>query len=546
MNNSNANKKAKVEYGLVGVSVLVLAVFLLFMIINSEATVSAIVGFFNVMIKSVGPFLQVFTLLTFLLAIYLCFSKYGKVRLGEGKPEFSTFSYITMMILASLASATLYWAFAEWAFYYHSPGLGMVPNSLEALETSLSYQYYHWGIVNQAMYTVMGIAISYAVYVRKVKSFQTSAVCSAMLGEKVKGKSVIGKIIDFVVIFGILGALSSSLGLGVPLAANALSRLTGIQVTPMVQVIVIAGIGILYSITSYVGIHKGMKVVSNTATALTGVFLLFILIVGPTSFIFKNIVNALGYNIQDTIRMTLFTDPVTQGGFPEAWTIYFQAFYLNYLAMMGIFVAKVSKGRTIREVALATMLGITSGSIVVFGVLGSFSISTFLEGKVDVPGLVNGLNGMQPIGEGIVFEVLNTLPMGAILGPIVILLLIIGFLVPSLDSASMALAETATKEGTPPMKLRLFFCILLAIIPMSIVLTGTSFDAIKYLAIIISVPFAVIVVGIEIGLLKWLKHDDAIGLHAKNIALQEQERKESMELKDSMEHQENVELQEKV
>ncbi len=521
--NEKKNSRVNIEVGLVVVSVIILTVFLGFMIINAEGTVTAISGFFWEMIAVLGPAFQVFTFATFIIALFLCFSKYGKIRLGDTKPEFSTLSYIIMMLLASLASAALYWSFAEWAFYYAAPGLGMEPESTLALETSLSYQFYHWGIVNQAMYTVFGAAIAYGVYVRKVSSFQTSALCSAMLGEKVKGKSTIGKVIDFVVIFGILGALSSSLGLGVPLASNAFSIITGVEVTPVLQVAVILVIGVIYTFTSYLGVHKGMKVISNIAAALTVVFLLYVLLMGPAEFIFKNIVNSIGFTIEDSIRMTLFTDPINQTGFVEGWTIYFQAFYLNYLAMMGIFIAKISKGRTIRALALATMFGITGGSIIIFGVLGSFSISTFVEGIVDVPGLVNGTNGQEAIGEGIVFEVLNALPLGAILGPIIILVLIVCFLVPSLDSASLALAETATKKGTPPMKVRMFFCVLLAIIPMTIVLTGTGFDAIKYLAIIISVPFMIIVIGVEIGLFKWLKEDSRNGVHKRNLELQEKE-----------------------
>ncbi len=517
---NNGKKYANVEVGLVITSVVILIGFIILMVVNPEGTIGGISGFFWEMIAILGPFFEVFTFVTFLLAIFLCVSKYGKIRLGDTKPEFSTSSYIIMMILASLASSAIAWSFYEWVYYYTSPGLGIEPLSQEALETALPYQFYHWGIVNQAMYTVLAVAIGYGVYVRKVSSFQTSAVCTAMLGEKVQGKSAIGKVIDFVVIFGILGALSSSLGLGVPLASEAAHRVFGIEVTSTLQVAIIVIIGLIYTFTSYLGTHKGMKVISNLAAILTGIFLLYVLFFsGAAEFIFKNIVNSLGITIDQSIRMTLFTDPIGNTGFAEGWTIYFQAFYLNYLAMMAIFIAKVSKGRTIREVALATMLGITSGSIILFGVLGSFSINTFVNGEVDVVGLVTE----EGITEQVGLEVISTLPMGAVIGPIAILILIICFLVPSLDSASLALAETATKRGTPPMLLRIFFCVLLAIIPMSIVLTDVGFDAIKYIAIIISVPFIVIVIIMEIGLLKWLKEDSRNGLHRKNIELQEKE-----------------------
>jgi len=180
-----------VEIGLIIASVLLLAGFIVFMVLNPESTINAISSFFWKMISGLGPIFQTFTFVTFIIAIYLGVGKYGKVRLGDCKPEYSTLSYIGMMILASLASAALYWSFTEWAYYYEAPGLGMEPLSVRALETSLSYQFFHWGMTNQAMYTVMGVAIAYGVYIKKVPSFQTSAVCSAMMGEKVKGTRIV-------------------------------------------------------------------------------------------------------------------------------------------------------------------------------------------------------------------------------------------------------------------------------------------------------------------------------------------------------------------
>ena len=524
-NNLNKKDRGSIEVGLIIASVLILAVFIIFMVLNPETTVNGISTFFQKMISVLGPFFEVFAFATFIIALYLGVGKYGKVRLGDCKPEYSTFSYIVMMLLASLAAAALYWSFTEWAFYYEAPGLGMKAHSTQALESSLGYQFFHWGMTNQAMYTVMGVAIAYGVYVKKVPSFQTSAVCGAMMGEKAKGKSVIGKVIDFCVIFGILGALSSSLGLAVPLASAGLKQLFGVEATPVIQIGIIVVIALVYTFTSYLGTNKGMKVISNGAAILCAIFLLYVLFAGPTTFILKNIVNSFGHMIQTLPRMSLFTDPVKGTGFPESWTIYFQAFYLNYVAMMGIFVAKISKGRTIRQVAVATILGISAGGWFLFGVNGSFSIKAFLNGSADVVGLAN-----SGVGDAAVYDILQVLPLGATLLPAVILLLVIAFVAPSMDSASLALAETVTKRGTPRMALRIFWCVLLAIIPMCIILSGSGFDAIKQLAIIISAPFLIIVIGMEIGLFKWLKHDRRSGLHAKNIELQEKEEKEEFEM----------------
>lgn len=518
MTEQKKRDRSNVEVGIIVASVVVLTVFIIFMVLNAEQTLNTIEKFFTLMISGLGPFFEVVAFVIFLFALYLGFGKYGKIRLGDCEPEYSNFSYFAMMLLASLASAALYWSFTEWASYYQSPGLGMVPESVEAMESSLGYQFFHWGVVNQAMYTVMGVAIAYGVYVRKLKSFQTSNVCCAMLGEKVKGKSAIGKVIDFLVIFGILGALSSSLGLAVPLATGGLKVLFGWEPTPILQIGVIAFIAVVYTITSYLGTKRGMQVISNIASVVCVFFLLYVLVFGPTGFILKNIVNSLGHMISKLPRMALFTDPIAQTGFPENWTIYFVAFYLNYVAMMGIFIAKVSKGRTIREVAIYTIFIMTAGSICIFGINGSFSIFSHLNGDVDVIGLVH-----SGVGDAAIYQILSVLPLGKSLLPFLILVLIVGFVAPSMDSASLSLAETVTKRGTPAMVLRLFFCILLAIIPMSIILVGAEFTAIKQIAIIISAPFLFILSGTAVGLLKWLRQDEFSGVHKRNIELQRKE-----------------------
>lgn len=528
--NKKKQDHSDVEVGLIIASVAVLTVFIIFMILNPTFTLNAISSFFNMMISGLGPVFEVVAVVVFVAALVLGFGKYGNIRLGNCKPQYSNFSYFAMMLLASLASAALYWSFTEWAYYYQSPGIGIVPESLEAMESALGYQFFHWGIVNQSMYTIMGVAIAYGVYVRKLPSFQTSAVCCAMMGEKIKPKTktALGKVIDFLVMFGILGALSSSLGLAVPLSTGGLKVLFGWEATPVVQIGIIVFIAIVYSFTAYLGTEKGMQVISNIASVVCIFFLLYMLIMGPTTFTLKTIVNSVGHMIEKLPRMALFTDPIGQTGFPEAWTVYFIAFYLNYVAMMGIFIAKVSKGRTIREVAIYTIFIMTAGGMIIFGIDGSFAMYKHLEGATDVVALVN-----SGLGDAAIYQLLELLPLGKTLLPFLILVLVVGFVAPSMDSASLALAETVTKRGTPKMVLRLFFCILLAVIPMSIILVGAEFTAIKQIAIIISAPFLIILAFVTIGLFKWLKHDWVTGALDENLALQAEEQKAEILAKDA-------------
>lgn len=504
------NKKPKkFETGLIIVSLVLVFGFVIYTAVEPDASLKAVNGLFDWVIKYTGGILECFTVFVVIVSIYFCFGgKYANVKLGAGKPEFSTFSYITMMFLAACASALLYWSFTEWAFYFETPGNGMEAGSTEALESSLAYSFFHWGIHGQAVYVVIALAIAYAFYIKKVPSLQTSAVVQAMLGEKVKpgAKSFIGKLVDFCVIFGVVGGLGVTLGLAVPLTGGALTTLFGIEITFPWQVAIVLGIGCVFTITSFLGTEKGMKRISNFAVACALILCGFIFIAGPTDYILKNTVNSFGWMLEILPRASFFTDPITNSGFPEAWTLFFQAFYLNYAAMMGIFIAKISKGRTIREVALATLFGISAGGWVLFAVDSSYAQWTHLQGITDVVELVN-----SGVGEAGIYQILGTLPLGTTVLPVVVLLTIVGFVASSLDSASLALSQTtqkiAEKNGNVHPMLRIFWSVMLVLIPLVMMFIGAPFGILKTLCIIISMPFMVIVAYMTIRLIQWLGED---------------------------------------
>ena len=504
-----AKQGGKYEVGLIVVSLAILIAFVVMMVLKPDSMLFGVNLVFNKIIAVFGGILEVFTLLTLCIAIYLGVGKYGNVKFGDEPPEYKTFSYIAMMTLAALASAALYWSYTEWAYYYEAPGLGMVPESLEALESSLAYQLFHWGVSGQCVYVGIGAAMAYAVYVRKVPVLQTSYICGSMMGN-IKGKSAIGKFIDFAVIFGIVGGLGCTLGLAVPLTAGAIKQVFGIESTFLMKVLIVLFIALIFTFTSFIGTKKGMKRLSDFSAALCIVFLIFVFLAGPTTYIIKNTVNSFGWMIQMFPRMSLFTDPVAQTGFPESWTMFFQAFYLNYAAMMGIFIAKISKGRKMRELVWATLIGISAGGWFLFCINGSFSQWTHINGLTDVVELVN-----SGAGEAGIFDVVQILPGGAVLLPLVIMVIIVGFVASSLDSASLALAQTTTKiyekDGNVNRWMRVFWCIVLTLVPLSIMFAGAEFSVLKTVSIIVSVPFLVIVLFMEISLLKWLSADRKAG-----------------------------------
>ncbi|MEG1931203.1 MAG: BCCT family transporter, partial [Anaerovorax sp.] len=373
--------KLNIDLPMTIISVALLFGFVFFMVIKPEETLNGVTAAFNGATQVFGTTLMIFTFVTFLLAVYLAFGKYGKIKLGDCDPEYSTFSYIAMMALAALASAALFWSFTEWAYYYAAPGLGIEAYSTQAAEISLGYAFFHWGFATQAPYVLTGVAIAYAVYNKKVKFMKVSSVCEEMMGN-FKYKRPLGKIIDLSVIFCIVGALGCTLGLAVPLASGALKQVFGLESTFIVQVSIVVVIALIFTLTSFIGTAKGMKNLSNFSAILCIAFLAFVLFAGPTIFILKNFVSSMGWMVDSYVRMSFFTDPIEQTGFTESWTLFFQAFCLTYTALMGIFVAKISKGRTIKQVSLCCFLGVSAGVWAWFAIDGGFAIHSEVSGAV--------------------------------------------------------------------------------------------------------------------------------------------------------------------
>ena len=515
--------KSNVRVPLITVSCVIVFALVVVIALKPDQTLQAIKSVQNGLLSIMGPFLEIFAAICIVVTIYLALGKYRNVKLGEGKPEYSTFSYIAMMFMASMASAAVYWAFCEWVHYYTAPGLNIEPRSTEALEAALGYQFFHWGPYN-ALYLVTALGIAYAYYIRKVKILQPGATCDAMLGN-IKGKSVITKIIDFIIVFATVGGLGVTLGAAVPLVSGGLKQVFGIETTFPLQVGIVLFITVIFTITSCLGTKKGMQVVSNLSAYICFAILGYFLIVGPTEFILKNTTNSFGFMLQHLPSMALWTDPVENTGFVETWTIFMISFFTSYCGLMGTFIAKISKGRTIGQMTICSVGGLLLGTAVLFGVLGSYSIDAYLTGKADPIEIV--LSGQ---GEAGVYHIIESLPGGSRIIPLVLLVMILGFVVSSLDTASLGLAMTTTRtvneDGDASKGLRVFWCVILALIPLSLMFVGAGFDAVKSIAIIVAMPFLFVIAFMLISVFRWLREDSKNGVLEANRQMYEREKAE--------------------
>ncbi|ARD47941.1 MULTISPECIES: BCCT family transporter [unclassified Sporosarcina] len=503
----------KIDTLLITLSLALVLSIVGFLYVKPEESQQAANSIFGSLTEWFGSSTLIFTFLGILLLGFVAVSKYGNIRLGNTVPEYTNFKWISMMIACGLGSATVYWAFIEWAYYIDTPGLGIEPGSQRAFEMALPYNMFHWGVSAWTLYALVGLPICYHLYVRKNKGLSLSAIVSSITGIKQKG--VIGRIVDIMFIFICFGGLSITLGVSVPLVSAVLSNVLGLTPSFKMNLLLILMISVIYSLSSYIGLQKGMARISDMTTKLAILFCIGIIIVGPGLFIIANSTNALGQMMQNFVQMSLFTDPIGKSGFPQSWTIFYWLYWITYAPFTGIFIAKVSKGRTLRSVILNTLISGSVGCFFFFGVIGSLSIDRQMSGKVDMVGMLAGGNDNAAI-----IEVLKTLPLS---GVFMVLFAVVSvlFLASTLDGAAFTMASTATPglgENEEPHPLhRLFWCVMLAVVPLTMIFIGADLNTIKTSAIITGVPVVLIMAIMAVGWVRWMVKDFG-SMSAENIS----------------------------
>ena len=497
-------KQKNINLQVVLISVIIVAAITAALIISPQNSLRAIESLFNFVSKVFGTPLLWFSLAATIFCAYLAFAKTGRIKLGDDKPDFSLFSYIGMMICAGLASASVYFSFVEWIYFYSAPALRISPMSVEAAEWAPAYSFTYWGLISWPPFVLAALPVAISFYKRKNSGLRFSVVCEDLF--HLKEKSLIGKIIDILFVITTLGGLSVTLGLGVPLIASMFSYIFGVKDSFALQVIIVIVIAVIFSLSSYVGLEKGMKKISDTNIYIAIAFVLFLLIAGPTVFILKYLTNGAALAVQNYLHILFWTDPVKNGGFSEAWIIFYICFAVTYAPLMSLFITRISKGRTVREMILSTILGGTLGCMVLFGINGGFGIHAQVTGQMDFVSL------LQDKGVGsTVLGILSMLPIPEVISASVFTIMLILFLATSLDSASFSLAAVVTtnlKEGESPNPVfRLFWCVLLALIPLALMFAGAPLSAIQTVCLAAAIPFAVVIIVFIVKSMKWFKEE---------------------------------------
>ena len=437
-------------------------------------------------------------------ALFLAFGRYGGVPLGQDSeaPEFGDTSWFAMLFCAGIASGLLYWGVIEWAYYFRAPPYAAEVGSTEAILWATSYPLFHWGFTAWGFYALPTLAVGYAVHRRNESGYRLSKACRPVLGDRADGG--LGRLIDVLFMVGILGGASTSLGLSTPLIAEGFAQLTGSERSFGLDVGIVLLCSAIFAASVYVGLDRGIRLLSNLNLALALALVLFVLLAGDTLFILKMGTSAIGHVFQNLIRMNLWTDPIAQTGFVEDWTVFYWAWWIAYAPFVGLFVARISRGRSLRQIVVGMLILGTAGSWLFFIVLGNYALSLELGQQLPVLAILEDRGAPAAI-----VAVLLSLPLGKIALAVFCLVALL-YLATTFDSAAYTLAAGASRDlgaqGEPSRGHRSFWALALAILPIALLGIG-GLRSLQTASLVVSVPLLAVGCLLAVSLRRALRED---------------------------------------
>ena len=441
-------------------------------------------------------------------SVYLACSRYGRIRLGgdDEQPEFRTVSWVAMMFSAGMGIGLMFFGVAEPMTHMGSPPGGTAEaNTRGAAQVAMEYSYFHWAFHPWAIYAIMGLALAYFTF-RKGMPNLISAAFHPLLGDRVYGPA--GKAIDILAIFATLFGSATSLGLGALQINEGLDVLFGFGGRDAVGLAIgiIAVLTLCFIVSAISGVHRGIQWLSNTNMVLAVLLLFFLFVVGPTVFILDTFVQSLGGYMANLVPMSFRTASYGDAAFVSGWTIFYWAWWISWAPFVGTFIARISRGRTIREFVVGVILVPSMVSFVWFAVLGGAAINLQLTGAANI---ADAVAESQPAA---LFSTLGAFPLSGLTSLIAIVLVAL-FFISGADAASVVMGMLSSRGDINPRPWTVVvwgvftgaaaaICLLAGAVQGSV---DAAITALQSVAIASAAPFVIILVGLCFSLLKALR-----------------------------------------
>jgi glycine betaine transporter len=431
-------------------------------------------------------------------ALVLAFSRYGDLKLGaeDDEPEFSVGSWFAMLFAAGMGIGLVFWGVAEPISHYGAPPPGIVANTPEAANAAMRYSFFHWGLHPWAVYSVVALAIAFFQF-RKGGSALVSTAVESLPWAPVRR---LGPVVNVLAVIATAFGVAASLGMGALQINSGLNALMGLPVNEASQVGIIVVTTVLFLVSAVTGVTKGIKWLSNINLVLAALLALVVFAFGPTVAIIDTFTTTLGSYVSEFVRMSLRMTPFRDSGWVGGWTIFYWAWWVSWSPFVGLFIARVSRGRTIREFVLGTMLAPTLAAFIWFSVFGGTALHLQIMQGVPLADAVS-----TDVSTAL-FALFDALPMAALMSGVATVLVLL-FFVTSGDSATLVLGMMSSGgQENPGARVKIVWGFLISGIAISLLLAG-GLKAVQTATIVFALPFTVVIVLMAVALWRGVRDD---------------------------------------
>ncbi len=449
-------------------------------------------------------------------AVYFAFGKYGDIVIGGkgSKPEFSRFGWFAMLLSAGMGIGLLFWSVGEPISHLMNPSplFGDInPLSSAAAQAAMTTTFFHWGVHPWAIYSIVGLGLAFFAY-NEGLPLTIRSVFYPLIGNKIYG--FWGNVIDILSVLATLAGLATSLGFGVAQVNAGLNFLFGIQMSTSIQVILIVVITGMATTSVVLGLDSGVKRLSEINMVLAGIFLILILVFGPTVFILSGFTQNVGNYISNFVKISLWTETFSGTNWQGAWTVFYWSWWISWSPFVGMFIARISKGRTVREFILGVLLVPTLLSLLWMSVFGGTAI--YLEMN-EIANIATAVSTDVAIA---LFAMVQHLPWTQVLSVVGIILVIV-FFVTSSDSGSLVVDHlTSGGKLDSPVPQRVFWAVMEGVVAATL-LIGGGLSSLQTASVITGLPFAILllllVISLNSGLHKEYEIEKAVDKRLREV-----------------------------
>ena len=508
MGESNGKAPEKTDKVVFGVTAALAVVFLIWGFVDTPSLGAASDKALGWTVHNMGWMFVVLASAFVVFVIWLAASKFGNIPLGndDEEPEFRTVSWIAMMFSAGMGIGLMFYGVSEPLTHFMTPPPGTGgPDNPQAVQNAMATTLFHWTLHPWAIYAVVGIAVAYGVF-RKGRSQLISSAFAPLIGER-RARGGAGRVIDILAIFATLFGSAASLGLGALQIGSGLEIVTGLgTVGNGLLVGVIALLTIAFVASAVSGVAKGIQWLSNINMVLAIALAGFVFLVGPTVVILNLIPTAVGSYFQDLAMMSARTDAAGGDGMAawlSGWTVFYWAWWLSWTPFVGMFIARISRGRTIRQFVTGVLLVPSLVSLVWFAIFGGAAINVQQSGA-DIAG--------EGSPEGQLFALLGQMPFATVTSILVMVLVGI-FFVSGADAASIVMGALSQRGTLNPSRTTvIFWGVATGGVAAVMLLVGgdSALSGLQNLTIVAALPFALVMIGLAVALVKDLRQDPMI------------------------------------